>query len=411
VIGVSLVVTTPATGISCLARLDAYVGIMTSTMHSLSRALLSAALSALITSPALAESRTLQTEDVAVRADIVADGLAHPWGLDFLPGGDVIVTERPGRIRILSDGELSDPVEGVPDVVARGQGGLLDIAVSPDFARSGLVFFSFSEPGEGGAGTAVARARLVRDGGSARLENLETIFSMAKKTGTRQHFGSRIVFRPDGTLFITTGDRGSGERAQDMNDHAGAVLRINPDGSIPADNPSPDGSKHLPEIWSKGHRNVQGATFDPVTDGLVTVEHGSRGGDEVNRPEAGKNYGWPVISFGVHYSGKKIGVGTEAEGYEQPLFYWDPSIAPSGLISYRGEMFPEWNGDLIAGALKFQLVSRLERDASGKITGEERMFEGEFGRIRDVNLAPDGSIWLLTDQRNGMIVRLSRAAT
>jgi glucose/arabinose dehydrogenase len=395
--------------LSCRARLDAYVGTMTRIGKNLSRALLSAALFALAASPALAESRTLKTEEITVRADIIADGLEHPWGLDFLPGGDVIVTERPGRIRILSDGELSDPVEGVPEVAARGQGGLLDIAVSPDFATSGLVFFSFSEPGRGGAGTAVARAKLMRDGAAARLENVETIFSMAKKARTSHHFGSRIVFRPDGTLFITTGDRGSGERAQDMNDHAGAVLRINPDGSIPADNPSPDGAKHLPEIWSKGHRNVQGAAYDPVTDGLVTVEHGSRGGDEVNRPEAGKNYGWPVISFGVHYSGEKIGVGTAAEGYEQPLFYWDPSIAPSGLISYRGEMFPEWNGDLIVGALKFQLVSRLERDTSGRITGEERMFEGEFGRIRDVNLAPDGSIWLLTDESNGLIVRLSRA--
>jgi glucose/arabinose dehydrogenase len=409
VIADSCVSAASVANVSCLARLDAYVETMTAIRQNLSRALLSAALSASIALPAMAESRTLKTEEVEVRADIVADGLEHPWGLDFLPDGDVIVTERPGRIRILSNGELSDPVEGVPDVAARGQGGLLDIAVSPDFASSGLVFFSFSEPGSGGAGTAVARAKLVRDGATARLEDMETIFSMSKKSRTRHHFGSRIVFRPDGTLFITLGDRGSDERAQDMNDHRGSILRLNPDGSIPADNPSPDGSKHLPEIWSKGHRNVQGATFDPVTDGLVTVEHGSRGGDEVNRPEAGKNYGWPVISYGVHYSGKKIGVGTEAEGYEQPLFYWDPSIAPSGLISYHGEMFPEWNGDLIAGALKFQLVSRLKRDASGKITGEERMFEGEFGRIRDVNLAPDGSIWLLTDESDGVIVRLSRA--
>jgi glucose/arabinose dehydrogenase len=395
--------------LSCLERLGAYVETMIRIRQNLSRALLSAALSAFIALPAMAESRTLQTEEVDVRADILADGLEHPWGLDFLPGGDVIVTERPGRIRILSNGELSGPVEGVPDVVARGQGGLLDITVSPDFATSSLVFFSFSEPGKGGAGTAVARAKLVRDGATARLEDVETIFSMAEKSRTSHHFGSRIVFRPDGTLFITLGDRGAGKRAQDMNDHAGSILRINPDGSIPVDNPSPDGSKHLPEIWSKGHRNVQGAAFDPVTDALVTVEHGSKGGDEVNRSEAGKNYGWPIISYGVHYSGEKIGVGTEAEGYEQPLFYWDPSIAPSGLISYRGEMFPEWNGDLIAGALKFQLVSRLERDGSGEITGEERMFDGEFGRIRDVNLAPDGSIWLLTDESDGVIVRLSRA--
>ena len=194
-----------------------------------------------------------------------------------------------------------------------------------------------------------------------------------------------------------------------MADHAGAVIRINPDGSVPADNPSPDGSKHLPEIWSKGHRNIQGAVFDPLLRSLITVEHGAMGGDELNRPEAGKNYGWPVISYGIDYSGAKIGVGTKAEGYEQPIYYWDPSIAPSGLASYNGDMFPEWNGDLLTGSLKFELLSRLDRDETGKIVNEERMFEGEFGRIRDVNVAPDGSIWLLTDESNGSIVRLSRA--
>jgi len=232
---------------------------------------------------------------------------------------------------------------------------------------------------------------------------------MAKKTNITRHFGSRLVFAPDGTLFVTTGDRGERNRAQHMRDHAGAIIRINADGSIPADNPSPDGAKTLPEIWSKGHRNPQGAAWDPVLGGLITVEHGDRGGDEVNQPQAGKNYGWPVISFGVTYAGRKIGVGTDEPGYEQPLHYWDPSIAPSGLASYQGEMFPEWKGDLILGSLKFALVSRLDRDESGNILGEERMLEGEFGRIRDINVAPDGSIWLLTDERDGQIIRLSRA--
>ena len=355
------------------------------------------------------QAEEFATEAVAVQADIIADGLEHPWGLDFLPGGDAIVTERSGSIRILSNGELSDAIDGVPDVAARGQGGLLDIAVSPDFETSGLVFFSFSEPGEGGAGTAVARGKLIRDGSAARLDDVRVVFSMNKKTGAGQHFGSRLVFAPDGTLFATTGDRGQGDRAQDIADHAGAVIHINADGSIPADNPSPDGSKFAPEIWSKGHRNLQGATWDPLLNALVTVEHGAKGGDELNRPEAGKNYGWPVISYGENYSGAKIGVGTAAEGYEQPLFYWDPSIAPSGMVSYQGQMFPEWNGDLIVGSLKFALVSRLVRDEAGTVTSEERMFEGEFGRVRDVNLAPDGSIWLLTDEDDGAIVRLSRA--
>lgn len=355
-----------------------------------------------------ASAEDFQTETVPVSADIVAEGLRHPWGLDFLPSGEAIVTEREGRLRILTRAGLSDPIEGVPDVAARGQGGLFDVAVARDFATSNAIFLTFSEPGSGGAGTAVARGTLVREGDSARLDGVETIFTMNRKTGTNRHFGSRIAFLPDGTLVFSTGDRGAEDRAQDMNDHAGAVLRINQDGTVPADNPwaSAGGAA---ELFSKGHRNPQGLAFDPVTNGLLTVEHGARGGDEVNAPQAGKNYGWPVISYGVNYSGTKIGEGTEAAGYEQPLYYWDPSIAPSGLAVYQGEMFPEWNGDLLVGALKFELLSRLDRDESGKILGEERMLDGAFGRIRDVNVAPDGSIWLLTDESNGAIVRLTRA--
>lgn len=363
---------------------------------------------ALVGSPALAEIQSYNTDNVTLRADVIADGLDHPWGLDFLPGNEAIVTERSGNIRILSQDGLSAPVAGVPKVQVRGQGGLLDIAVARDFERSGTIFFSFSEPGRGGAGTALARAKLVREGAAARLEEVKVIFSMNRKSNAGQHFGSRIVVNDDGTLFVTTGDRGDGNRAQDMHDHAGAVIRINADGSVPADNPSPDGKAMAPEIWSKGHRNLQGATFDPVLGGLITVEHGAQGGDELNRPLAGRNYGWPVITYGRDYSGEKIGVGTSAKGYEQPLYYWDPSIAPSGLASYQGDMFPEWKGDLLVGSLKFELLSRLDRDAKGNVLDEERMLDGAFGRIRDVNVAPDGSVWLLTDESNGTIVRLSR---
>ncbi|RUM96940.1 PQQ-dependent sugar dehydrogenase [Pseudaminobacter arsenicus] len=381
---------------------------MRKTTKAVATSLVCAVLTSVPGTAAQAEPRVFDTETGKVQADTLTDGLEHPWGLDFLPDGDAIVTERPGRIRILSQDGLSEPLPGVPEVVAEGQGGLLDIVASPNFVSDKLVYFSFSQPGEGGAGTAVARAKLQRDGASARLDQVEVIFSMAKKTGTSHHFGSRLVFGRDGSLFITTGDRGDGDRAQDMQDSAGAVLRINGDGSIPADNPSPDGSKSLPEIWSKGHRNVQGATLDPLTGSLVTVEHGARGGDEVNQPQAGRNYGWPVISYGRHYSGFKIGVGTQAEGYEQPLYYWDPSIAPSGLASYQGDMFPGWKGDLLVGSLKFALLARLDRDDQGKIVGEERMLDGAFGRIRDVNVAPDGAVWLLTDESDGAIIRLSR---
>lgn len=353
--------------------------------------------------------RFFDTREVRVQADVLAGGLEHPWGLAFLPGGDVIVTERPGRMRIFSDGKLSKPISGLPEIAANGQGGLLDVAVSPHFATDSLIFFTFTEPGKGGSGTAAARARLVRDGDNARLEDVKTIYSMKKKTDSPLQFGSRLVFAPDGTLFVTTGDRGEAMRAQDMHDSAGAVLRIEPDGSIPSDNPYADGKKGLPALWSKGHRNIQGAAYDPLTKGLITTEHGPKGGDEVNRPEAGKNYGWPIITYGVDYSGAKVGIGTAAPGYEQPLYYWDPSIAPSGLAIYEGGMFPEWKDDLLVGALKFELVARLTRDANGGITGEERMFEGAFGRIRDVRQAPDGSVWLLTDEDDGQIIRLSRA--
>ncbi|MHC1548329.1 PQQ-dependent sugar dehydrogenase [Phyllobacterium sp. K27] len=358
----------------------------------------------------LAMAKDFKTETVTVSAETVADGLDHPWGLAFLPDSSLLVTERSGTMRLVKKGKTSEPIENVPEVWANGQGGLLDVAVAPDFSTSNVIYFTYSQPGQGGAGTALASAKLIYNADDAELEDVRTLVSMNRKTSKGQHFGSRIVISPDGKLFITMGERGQQKRAQDFNDHAGSVLRINSDGSIPSDNPFADGKKALPEIWSKGHRNPQGAIWDPLTNSLLTLEHGAKGGDEINQPQAGKNYGWPVISYGVDYSGAKIGQGTAAEGYEQPLYYWDPSIAPSGLAAYDGDMFPEWKGDLLAGALKFEMLVRIDRDEKGAMKGEERLFEGEFGRIRDVRVAPDGSVYLLTDSNNGKIIRLTRAS-
>ncbi|MDQ0996553.1 glucose/arabinose dehydrogenase [Phyllobacterium ifriqiyense] len=372
---------------------------------------MTASLSALLSALSLpAEAKDFKTQTVTVSAETIADGLDYPWGLAFLPDGSLLVTERSGTMRLVKQGKLSEPIENVPEVWANGQGGLLDIALAPDFSTSNTIYFTYSQPGQGGAGTALASAKLVYGSDGTELENVRTLVSMSKRTNKGQHFGSRIVISPDGKLFVTMGERGEQERAQDYMDHAGSVLRVNADGTTPSDNPYADGKKALPEIWSKGHRNPQGATWDPLTHSLLTLEHGAKGGDEINQPQAGKNYGWPVITYGVDYSGAKIGQGTAAEGYEQPLYYWDPSIAPSGLVAYSGDMFPEWKGDLLAGALKFEMLVRLDRDEKGKMKGEERLFEGEFGRIRDVRAAPDGSVYLLTDASNGKIIRLTRAS-
>ncbi|GAB4355568.1 MAG: PQQ-dependent sugar dehydrogenase [Oricola sp.] len=372
-------------------------------------AILALAACALALSPAAAQTVTEKTQEAEIAATVVATGLAHPWGMDFLPGGALLVTERAGALRIVRDGVLSAPVPGLPAIAVAGQGGLLDVALAPDFETAGEIFFTFAEPGPGGAGTALARAVLDGwDTDEPELRNVAIVFSMNRKTGAGRHFGSRIVFAGDGTVFVTTGDRGESGRAQDMADHAGSVIRVNRDGSVPADNPFAGTPGAAPEIWSKGHRNIQGAALDPETGELWTVEHGARGGDEVNRPEAGRNYGWPVISYGRHYSGAGIGIGTHGEGYEQPVYYWDPSIAPSGLAIYRGEMFPEWNGDILVGALKYRLLARLDREPDGSIAREERMLEDRFGRIRDVSVAPDGSIYLLTDDDPGSIVRVTR---
>jgi len=343
----------------------------------------------------------------AVRVQTVAGGLEHPWGLAFLPNGRMLVTERPGRLRTVErDGRVSEPLAGVPQVQARGQGGLLDVALDPRFAENRLVYLSYAEPGEGGAATAVARGRL----GEGRLEDVRVIYRQQPKVEGSNHFGSRLVFARDGTLFVTQGDRYSyREQAQDLSVGLGKIVRINPDGSIPRDNPFVGRAGVRPEIWSYGHRNVQGAALHPQTGQLWTAEHGARGGDELNRLEAGKNYGWPVITYGVDYSGARIGEGTAKPGMEQPVYYWDPVIAPSGMTFYTGQAYPDWQGSILIGSLRPGLLVRLTLEG-GRVAREERYLGDLRERIRDVRQGPDGLLYLLTDSRDGRILRVMPAA-
>jgi glucose/arabinose dehydrogenase len=340
------------------------------------------------------------------RVEVAIKGLAHPWGVVFLPDGRALVTERAGRLRIanLRTGTLSGPVSGLPPLATRGQGGLLGIALSPDFQASREVFLCFAEPRDPGNGTSVFRGRLSEDG--ARLTDGKVIFRQMPAVDSTLHFGCRLVFDHQGSLFVTLGDRYSKrDEAQNLDSHLGKIVRIRPDGTIPPDNPFVGKPGALPEIWSYGHRNVQGATLHPETGALYTAEHGARGGDEINRPEAGRNYGWPVITYGIDYSGAKIGIGTKKDGMEQPLFYWDPSIAPSGATFYTGDKFPAWRGSLIVGALAGSLVARIEIKG-GVITGETRYLEKHGKRIRDVVQGPDGYLYLLTDEPDGALLRL-----
>lgn len=359
------------------------------------------------TAHAQTKSETFKTEKTTISVEVIAKDLVHPWGMTMLPNNKILVTERGGTLKLIDPdtGKIQN-VLGVPRVRANGQGGLLDIAADPDFENNRAVFITFSDASTPNVtGTAVASATFVETP-RPRLNNVKTIYSMQKKTAGGRHFGSRIVFGKDGNLFITTGDRGDRPRAQDPFDAAGKVLRIAKDGSIPADNPFADGKEALPEIWSIGHRNPQGATLNDATGELWTLSHGARGGDEINIPKAGKNYGWPIISYGVHYSGGKIGKGTSSTGLEQPIYYWDPSIAPSGFDFYHGDLIPQWKGNLFAGALKDQLLSRLEIK-DNKVIHEEQILEGDYGRIRDVRSFPDGALWLLTDDSEGMLLRLT----
>jgi glucose/arabinose dehydrogenase len=334
----------------------------------------------------------------------VAEGLSHPWGLDFLPGGRMLVTERPGRLRIVAaDGKLSAPVSGLPKMDTRGQGGLLDVAVGPD----GLIYWSYAEPRDGGNGTAVARGKLV-DGPAPSMTDIQVVWRMTPTLDSTLHFGSRVVFAPDGKLFITTGERSiiAGRmQAQQLNSSFGKVIRINPDGTVPADNPFVGRAGAQPEIWSIGHRNIQGAAIGPRGE-LWEVEHGPKGGDELNVAQPGKDYGWPTISYGIEYQGGKIGQGiTKAEGMEQPLYYWDPVIAPGGMAFYDADLFPAWKGSLFIGGMKPGHLARLTLDGY-RVAGEERLLEDLGKRIRDVGVGPDGALYLLTDEDNGAILKL-----
>jgi glucose/arabinose dehydrogenase len=343
------------------------------------------------------------TGETRIAVTTVVGGLEHPWGLAFLPDGRMLVTERPGRLRYVSaDGKRSEPVTGLPAVAAVNQGGLLDVALDPAFATNSTIYLSYAEPGEGEEnGTAVARARL--DG--MQLQDVSVIYRQQPKFASGHHFGSRLVFARDGTLFVTQGDRNKlREAVQDLTTDIGKVVRIRTDGGIPADNPLVGRKDARPEIWSWGHRNIQGAALNPATGELWTHEHGPRGGDEINITRAGRNYGWPVITYGREYFGPAIGEGTAKAGMEQPLHYWVPSIGPSGMAFHDGRAHPQWKGQLFVGALAAKQLVRLEVGDDGRVRREERLAIGE--RVRDVREGPDGALYLLTDENPGRLLRV-----
>lgn len=370
-------------------------------LFSLSLTTALAAIAGLSAQAALAQAGAVTTE-------VVARGLQNPWGLTFIGNGRMLVTERPGRMRVVApDGSLGEPLAGVPQVDVVGQGGLLDVTTDRDFARNRTLYFCYAEPAASGGGnsTALASARLSDD--ATRLENVKVIFSQRPKVSSRAHFGCRIVQARDGNLFLTLGDRFSRMAdAQTLDNHLGKVVRIKPDGSVPPDNPFVGRAGALPEIWSLGHRNLQGAAL--AADGrLWTGEHGPQGGDEINRPEAGKNYGWPVITYGENYGGGPIGEGLTAKpGLEQPLHYWVPSIAPAGMAFVHSDRYGKaWRGNLLVGSLKFRYLARLELDGT-RVRHEEKLLPTLGQRVRDVRQGPDGFIYLLTDERNGQLLRL-----
>ncbi|WP_292070849.1 PQQ-dependent sugar dehydrogenase [Brevundimonas sp. UBA7534] len=358
-----------------------------------------------------------QTRAPAVRTEqalthaVVASGLERPWGLALLPDGNWLVTEKPGRMRIVTaQGQVGQPIQGLPPVDARGQGGLLDVIVGPSFDQDRRIYWSYAEPREGGNATSVARGRLSQDGG--RVEDVQVIFRALPTYDGDKHFGSSLAFAPDGKLFVTLGERSDKPmrpQAQDLGSHMGKTIRINADGSVPQDNPFVGRDGARPEIWSLGHRNVQGVAIQPGTGAVWTIEHGTRGGDEVNLDRPGLNYGWPDAAYGVEYAGGAINAGdTEKAGTEQPIYYWDPVIAPGGAVFYQGAMFPRWNGNLLVAALKEKHVARLVIE-NDRVVGEERLLSDLGERVRDVAVGPDGAIWAVTDEDDGKLVRLAAA--
>ena len=356
--------------------------------------------------PAPLDAQIVQSQKQAFRTTVVTDSLEHPWSLAFLPDGRMLVTERPGRLRIIVDGRLqAAPISGVPKVFAKGQGGLLDVVLHPDYASNGWIYFSYAAASLRGGHTAVARARL--DGN--RLVDLETLFKANNLAGGGVHFGSRLAFGGDGKLYVTVGERGDGDKAQELSSHNGTTVRLNDDGSVPDDNPFLKTAGALPETYSYGHRNPQGMARHPVSGDIWLNEHGPQGGDEVNIVSAGVNYGWPVITYGRSYAGFAIGEGAEKPGLAQPVLHWTPSIAPSGMAFYTGDKFPAWRGNLFVGSLKFQHLVRVELDGE-RVVGQERLLEGAFGRVRDVRQGPDGFLYILTDEVDGTLIRLEPAS-
>ncbi len=363
-------------------------------------------LSIVLFTSALAQDRSvaINSEKHTFRVVTLMQGLEYPWSVAFLPDGRMLVTERAGRLRLVGQDLRLDPkpIAGLPDVVATGQGGLFDVVLHPEYAQNGWIYWSYNAPGAGGWGTALARGKLQ----GSRMTEVQVLFSMQPKTRSSQHFGGRIVFDKAGMLYLTLGDRGDKERAQKLDDHAGSVIRLYEDGRVPVDNPFGKRVEALPEKWTLGNRNMQGATLHPKTGELWTHEHGPQGGDEVNVMRSGLNYGWPVITYGVNYGfGTRIGEGQTKPGMVQPLHVWVPSIAPSGMAFVSGSKFPQWTGDLLVGALRDQMLVRLELDGE-KVVREERLLQGLVGRIRDVRMGPDGLVYLLTDGAEGSLLRL-----